>query len=189
MTSTKLDGEDETTCNYCGKWWFLCGNTSNAQYHLTNKHPEKLQEQDEKTTPASESGQRLRKPREAACTARSTSPVKQGGKKCSFIWQHMTSTKLDGKDKTKCNYCDKWWFLGGSTSNAQTHLRSKHPEKLPEQDAPTIPASSLPSISSSKLSPKSLKSKHPDKLPEQNAPTTPASSLPSTSSSKQLPKS
>ena len=88
----------------------------------------------------------------------------------------MTSTDVDGRDKTTCNYCDKWWFLDSSTSNAQTHLKSKHPEKLA-------------STSPSKKSPKSLRSKQPDKLPEQDAATTPASSLPSTSSSEQSPKS
>ena len=110
---------------------------------------------------------------EKSSDAGTRSPVQRGRKKSSFIWQHMTSTEVDGRDKTTCNYCDKWWFLDSSTSNAQTHLKSKHPEKLA-------------STSPSKKSPKSLRSKQPDKLPEQDAATTPASSLPSTSSSEQI---
>ena len=38
----------------------------------------------------------------------------------------MTEKKVNGRRKTICKYCGANWFLDGSTSNAQKHLKSKH---------------------------------------------------------------
>ena len=57
---------------------------------------------------------------------------RKGRKKSSFIWNHC-SQKLssDGKIVTYCNYCDDTqWVLGGSTSTALYHIKSRHLEKL-----------------------------------------------------------
>ena len=43
--------------------------------------------------------------------------------------------------KTICKYCEKYWFLSGSTSNALRHLKVNHPDRLTKCNAPTTKAS------------------------------------------------
>ena len=66
---------------------------------------------------------------------------KRGHQRTSYIWQHMTQKEVDGRQKTVCNYCGINWFLGGSTSNAQKHLKTKHLDKITGRDASTTEAS------------------------------------------------
>ena len=53
----------------------------------------------------------------------------------------MTQKEVNGRKKTICKYCCANWFLGGSTSTAQKHLKSKHLDRLTGCDAPTTEAS------------------------------------------------
>ena len=67
---------------------------------------------------------------------RSRSPPKLGRKKTSELWKHMKQSKDNetGKNRTHCNYCDKSWLLGGSTSTGWSHLKSDHLNKLSAKD-------------------------------------------------------
>ncbi|KAJ0084498.1 hypothetical protein Patl1_30320 [Pistacia atlantica] len=42
----------------------------------------------------------------------------------SLVWQHFKRVKVDGKDKTKCNYCRKQ--LVGGSKNGTRHLHSHY---------------------------------------------------------------
>ena len=53
----------------------------------------------------------------------------------------MTQKEVNGRKKTICKYCGANWFLDGSTSNAQKHIKSKQLDKLTGVDAPTTEAS------------------------------------------------
>ena len=59
----------------------------------------------------------------------------------SVIWQHMSQQEVDGRKKTICKYCEKYWFLSGSTSNALRHLKVNHPDRLTKCNVPTTKAS------------------------------------------------
>lgn len=39
----------------------------------------------------------------------------------SFVWNHFTKVKVDGKDKAQCNYCSK--KLNGSSNDGTSHLK------------------------------------------------------------------
>ena len=67
--------------------------------------------------------------------------TRRGRQRTSYIWQHMTQKEVDGRQKTVCKYCGINWYLGGSTSNAQKHLKTKHLDKITGREAPTPEAS------------------------------------------------
>ena len=84
----------------------------------------------------------------------------RGRDETSELWKHMKQSKDNetGKNRTHCNYCDKTWLLGGSTSTGWSHLKSDHLNKLSPEDLgklrghakETTPSSRLPSRASSR---------------------------------------
>ncbi|CAI8592281.1 unnamed protein product [Vicia faba] len=51
----------------------------------------------------------------------SQTTISHGSRHRSFVWDHFTKIKVDGKDKAQCNYCSKQ--LNGSSNDGTTHLK------------------------------------------------------------------
>nr|KYP54465.1 Putative AC transposase [Cajanus cajan] len=61
----------------------------------------------------------LQAPSEASDQVESITKIENRRLK-SVVWQHFEKIRIDGKDKAKCNYCNK--FLGGEARNGTKHL-------------------------------------------------------------------
>ena len=105
---------------------------STRQAHTARQAPTVRSESDSDTTLS---------PRAPVTAEKHARKPMRGRQRTSFIWQHMTQKEVNGRRKTICKYCGANWFLDGSTSNAQKHLKSKHLDRLTGCDAPTTEGS------------------------------------------------